>query len=189
MWSVLLQNLTAPDDFSFGSVNPASQTVNAGGTANYVISINPLGNAGSPVAFSCSDLPVGATCTFTPNPATPVAGGSSVALAIAVPASASVPFKLTAPRLTAAPYRIPIVFSAFALISLLLVPTRLFRRHGFAVAFTCLAVVATLVSMSACSGGGSGGGGGGGQGQPFQIEIKGSSGNFQHSTTVQLIVN
>lgn len=189
MWSVLLQNLTAPDDFSFGSVNPASQTVNAGGTANYVISINPLGNAGSPVAFSCSDLPVGATCIFTPNPATPVAGGSSVALAIAVPASASVPFKLTAPRLTAAPYRIPIVFSAFALISLLLVPTRLFRRHGFAVAFTCLAVVATLVSMSACSGGGSGGGGGGGQGQPFQIEIKGSSGNFQHSTTVQLIVN
>jgi hypothetical protein len=42
--------------------------------------------------------------------------------------------------------------------------------------------------MSACGGGS--GGGGGGQGQAFQIEIMGSSGNtFQHSTTVQLIVN
>jgi hypothetical protein len=187
MWSLLLPNFTTSDDFSFGTVSPASQTVSTGGTANYVVPVSPVG-AGSPVTLSCSGLPAGATCTFTPNPVTPAAGGTNVALAIAVPSSAIVPFRLATPRFTSTLYRLPLVVLILGLVSLLLVSKQLLRARRFAVAFTCVAIFLVLVSMSACGGGS--GGGGGGQGQAFQIEIMGSSGNtFQHSTTVQLIVN
>lgn len=189
MWSLLLPNLTTADDFSFGTVTPSSQTVAAGGTANYTIPVDLAGNSGSPVTLSCSGLPAGATCTFTPNPATPVMGGTNVALAIAVPSLAIIPFELITPRLTFSFYRIPLIISVFAFITLLLLSKKVFRGRRVAIAFTCAAVFLALVSISACGGGSGGGGEGGGQGQPFQVEIKGSSGNFQHSTSVQLILN
>jgi hypothetical protein len=189
MWSLLLPTIMTADDFSFGTVTPASQTVSPGGTANYVIPLNTVGNAGSPVAFSCSGLPAGATCTFTPNPATPAAGGTNVALSIAVPSSAIVPFKVATQRLTLSLYPISIGLLALAFISLLIIPAKIFRRRTLAAAFAWSALFLMLAFMSACGGGGSGGGGGGGQGQPFQVEIKGSSGGFQHSTTARLIVN
>lgn len=189
MWSLLLPNIPTSDDFSFGTITPRTQTVDVGGTANYVLPVSLVGSAGSPVTLTCSDLPVGATCNFTPNPATPEAGGTNVALAITVPSSAIVPIKFTMPRLARAAYRILIAVLAVAFMSLLIVPLRIFRKRRFAIAFACIAVLLALVSISACGGGGSGGGGGGGQGQTFEVEIKGVSGNFQHSTTVQLIVN
>lgn len=189
MWSLLLPTVMTADDFSFGTVTPPSQTVSAGGTANYAIPLDTVGNAGSPVTFSCSGLPSGATCTFTPNPATPAAGGTNVALAIAVPSSAIVPFKVTTPRLTSSLYPISIGLLAIAFLSLLIIPARIIRRPTLAVAFAWSALFLIFVSMAACGGGGSGGGGSGGQGRPFQIEIKGASGSFQHSTTVRLIVD
>jgi hypothetical protein len=52
----------------------------------------------------------------------------------------------------------------------------------------CLSVIVLLGVMAAC--GGSGGGGGGGVvPQTFQITVQGVGGNFQHSTTVQLVVD
>jgi serine protease AprX len=41
-----------------------------GGTASYTVTITPSGTFSSPVTFSISGLPSGASSTFSPNPAT-----------------------------------------------------------------------------------------------------------------------
>jgi len=53
-------------------------------------------------------------------------------------------------------------------------------------AFACVSVIVLLGLMAAC--GGSGGGGGTAP-QTFEITIQGVAGNFQHSTTVQVVVD
>jgi hypothetical protein len=55
-------------------------------------------------------------------------------------------------------------------------------------AFACVSVIVLLGLMAACGGSGSGGGGGTVP-QTFEITIQGVAGNFQHSTTVQLVVD
>ena len=177
----------APCDFGFGTVNPGSETVGPGGTANYTVPVLPVGDGGSPVTLACSSgLPAGAICNFTPNPATPAVGGTNVALAITVPASAHLPFNPATWRLPPAMRGAPIVLLAFAIGSLFLAASRLSRRRGSSIGFACGLLILILAGMSACGGGG---GGGGQHIQTFQIGIQGTSGTFQHSTSVQLVVN
>jgi hypothetical protein len=52
-------------------------------------------------------------------------------------------------------------------------------------ALECLSVIVLLGLMGACGGGGAGGI----VPQTYQITIQGVGGNFQHSTTVQLVVD
>ncbi|MFZ0771909.1 MAG: SBBP repeat-containing protein [Candidatus Sulfotelmatobacter sp.] len=49
------------------SVTPFSQTVVAGNTATYSVQVAPFTTFGSNVSLSCSSLPVGASCGFTPS--------------------------------------------------------------------------------------------------------------------------
>jgi hypothetical protein len=60
-------------------------------------------------------------------------------------------------------------------------------RPRVRMAFACVSVIVLLGLMAAC--GGSGSGGGGTVPQTFEITIQGVAGNFQHSTTVQLVVD
>jgi hypothetical protein len=53
------------------------------------------------------------------------------------------------------------------------------------IALACVSVIVLLGLMAACGGSG----GGGPIPQTFQLTIQGVSGNFQHSTTVQLVVD
>ena len=53
-------------DFSV-SILPSSQTVVAGNTATYSVFVSPSLTFGSNVALSCSSLPAGASCGFTPS--------------------------------------------------------------------------------------------------------------------------
>jgi hypothetical protein len=55
-------------------------------------------------------------------------------------------------------------------------------------ALSLTAIVILIALMAAC-GGGSGGGGGGMPGQTLTITIQGVSQNFQHLTSVQLVVD
>ena len=68
---------TVIPDFTL-SVTPSSQTVAVGGAAGYTVTITGSEGFASSVQLSCSELPAGAACTFTPNPAPP--GTSSLAL-------------------------------------------------------------------------------------------------------------
>ncbi len=62
------------------AATPASQSVAAGGTANYTVNVTPSGGYSGVVDFSVSGLPAGATASFIP--ATVTASGSTT-LAIA----------------------------------------------------------------------------------------------------------
>ena len=53
-------------DFSI-SILPSSQTVVAGNTATYSVFVSPSETFGANVSLSCSSLPVGASCGFTPS--------------------------------------------------------------------------------------------------------------------------
>jgi hypothetical protein len=61
--------VTMPADFTL-SPSPATQSILAGGSTNYGITINPTNGFNGQVALSVSGLPTGANGSFTPNPAT-----------------------------------------------------------------------------------------------------------------------
>jgi hypothetical protein len=172
-------------DFSFGTTIPSSNTVSAGGTANYQVALHAVGSAGGVVQLSCSSPPVGITCNFTPNPATTSATGTSVALMISVPATASLPAAPVAspamPEIETAQF----VFAAMLAIFILLAALHKSHRTRARMALECLSVIVLLGLMGACGGGGAGGI----VPQTYQITIQGVGGNFQHSTTVQLVVD
>ena len=70
-------------DYSL-SISPSSVSVpRAGGIATYTVTITRTGGFSSPVTFSISGLPSGATGSFTPNPAS----GSSSTLNVTVSSS------------------------------------------------------------------------------------------------------
>lgn len=71
---------------------PASQTISAGGTANYSLALNAnTGSANDPITLSClsSSLPSGASCTFTPSVITPSSDAVSFSVAVTVPSSSA----------------------------------------------------------------------------------------------------
>jgi hypothetical protein len=170
-------------DFSFGATVPASNNVSAGGTASYQLALNAVGNAGSSVQLSCSNAPAGFNCNFAPNPATTAAVASNVALTISVPTTASLPFaRYTLPRtLRLEPARS--TFAAVLAIFVLFSASRKMPRAR--VAFACASLILLAGLMAACGGSG----GGGPVPKTYEITIQGVAGNFQHSTTVQLVVD
>ncbi|MFY9803112.1 MAG: hypothetical protein WA211_13530 [Candidatus Acidiferrales bacterium] len=181
-----------PCDFSFGSVTPASSTVSPGGTADYQVTLQPVGAANSAVQLTCSIALPGASCQFTPNPATPATGGTKVAMMVSIPASASVrdfngeerfEFLLGATRRLAWPLAVAMLFA----LALCAAAMRFAKRRGALAAVCCLGAIVLLNMMAACGGGG--GGGGGNQGKTYEITITGTSGNYQHLTSVQVVVD
>jgi len=65
------------------SASPASVTVKQGGTANDTVSVSQLGGSfPNAVSLSCSGLPVGASCTFSPASVTPGTGTANSALSL-----------------------------------------------------------------------------------------------------------
>ncbi len=170
-------------DFSFGATVPASETVSAGETASYQLAVNSVGNAGSNVQLSCSNAPAGFTCNFLPNPPTTAAAMSDVALTISVPASANLPVgRFARPRtLKFEPAQLAV--AAMLVTFILLVVSKKMPRAR--TAFACASVFVFLGLMAACGGGG----GGGPVPKTYEVKIQGVAGNFQHSTTVQLVVD
>jgi hypothetical protein len=65
------------------STTPSAATVIRGNAAAFTVSIAPLGGAYSPaVALSCSGLPAGASCSFSPQSVAPGSAGATVSLNI-----------------------------------------------------------------------------------------------------------
>ena len=76
-------------DFAFTPVTPPTQTVGAGQSAIYNLSVMPVGTAfSSPVSLSCAGAPANSTCSFTPNPVTPGSAAAAVVMTIATSATA-----------------------------------------------------------------------------------------------------
>jgi hypothetical protein len=87
-------NLPAPD-FSVAA-SPASFTVTAGQSGTTTVTLTPLNGFNSAVSFSCSGLPTGATCSFSPSTVTPP-GSTSTTLTVATPTTAAALHRNSAP--------------------------------------------------------------------------------------------
>ncbi len=185
--ALTFSSVGASCDFSFGSTVPASNTTSAGGTASYQVNLTAVGNAGGVVQISCSSPPAGITCNFTPNPATTSAAVTSVALMVNVPATATLPAAPdTSPQAPQKMQSAELALIAMLAIFILFRAVKNSDRSKAGMALACLSVIVLLGVMEACGGGG---GGSGPVPQTYQITIQGVGGNFQHSTTVQLVVD
>jgi len=74
---VPLSGSTPPPDFSFGAP-PSPQTISAGQTATFSLSLSGSNGFTGSVSFTCSGAPPASDCTISPNPAT--VGGSTPAM-------------------------------------------------------------------------------------------------------------
>jgi sugar lactone lactonase YvrE len=158
--------------FTVASATP-TQTVQPGGAATYTINVNPVnGSYTSAVTLTASGLPSGATASFSPNPVTPGAEGTSSTLTV----------QTAAPVTTAANLRWPLAAPALALIGILFLPRRR-ARHWLALGILMLASLGAL-TLSGCGGGFYSGS----ASHSYTITVTGTSGTDVQTTTVQLTV-
>lgn len=80
---------------------PTSDTVTAGGNASYALTLAAQGGFSSPVTLSCSGLPTGATCGF--SPANPVTPGSSTLDTLTISTTGSTPAGTSTVTITGTP--------------------------------------------------------------------------------------
>jgi hypothetical protein len=193
-WTIAL---TVSQDFTLGSLTPATQTITPGQSASYNFSVLPVGSSfPSTVSFSCSGAPVISVCSFTPNPVTPGNGSAAVVMNISTTSSAA---NLSPPGLdrTILSYALWLTLPGLALLATIS-RAREHTRRTLNASLLGLFLLAFL--LPSCGGGGSNGGGGGGGGggqqqgtQPgtYTITVTGTSGTLSHPapSTVTLVVS
>jgi hypothetical protein len=79
---------TVVQDYSIGNFSAASQTIGPGQSITYNLSVSPVGAAyGNAITLNCSVFPAfSGTCTFSPNPVSPLSSATSAAVVMTVTA-------------------------------------------------------------------------------------------------------
>jgi hypothetical protein len=167
-------------DFSLGAT-PASATVIAGQSTQFMLTLTPAGGFASNVTFSCSPV-TGVTCSFNPATVTPANGAASTTLTVTTSASVS-RYGLLTPDLIG-PYSL---LAALGLFSLLMWRGAKLRIAGASLlTTTALAIVGLGFVMAGCGGYGS-------SSTPSNrgtasIAVTAQSGTISHSTTLKVTV-
>jgi hypothetical protein len=73
-------------DFSI-AISPSNATTSVGQSATYTVTVLPISGFNNPILFSCSGLPAGATCSFSPAALTPGSGPVSSTLTVSTAAT------------------------------------------------------------------------------------------------------
>ncbi len=172
-------------DFSLTST-PTSNTINAGSTATYALSVAPLGGAfTNAVNLSCNGAPSKSTCTVSPSSVTPGSNPAAATLRIITTGTSA----QVVPLLRRPNQMLYAVWMQFGVFGILLAGSK--RRSQKLPALILLALVVTaLLFMSACAGG-TGIGQQSKSGTPpgtYTITVSGTSGGLQHSIPVTLKV-
>lgn len=178
----------ASSDFSVAA-SPTSDTVTAGSTATYHLTVTPVGGSfSSAVELACSGLPAETSCTFSPSSVTPGASAGTSTLSISTVASTAQALPLMpigSTRAFAMWMQLPGVgfFGMFLLNG---------KTRGSKLRLSIvLAVIALgLISLTACAGG-TGIGKVPQQGTAsgsYTVTVTGTSGNLHHSVPVTLVV-
>ncbi|HWX56366.1 MAG TPA: FG-GAP-like repeat-containing protein [Verrucomicrobiae bacterium] len=149
--STLVEDIrvSVPADFTMDA-SPQSATIKAGQSATFNITVNPVGDLTSTVGFSCSGLPAGASCSFSPGSLTPGINPVSTTLTLTTTAqSTAAPLAAQRPGLFVWPLSVAGFFSLLLFVAL--------RNRNIArQALILWAAMAGLLLMAGCGGGGSG---------------------------------
>jgi hypothetical protein len=175
-------------DFTF-SAAPTSASVPAGKSAQFNLTISPIGGFAQPITLSCSGLPKAASCSSTTaNPVTP-SGTTNVTVTVNTGLRTFVPSGR--PIGVQPPRVIPMGNSGWLalLAALFLGATALFGVRGRREAAMLLLVVVMICVSASCNGGGQAGAPSGTPTGTYQIGITGTAGVISHTATVTLRVN
>jgi hypothetical protein len=134
-------NLTVLFETFTLSGSPALATVTAGSPANYTVTVTPMFGFNQQVNLSCTNLPAGAGCSFSPGSVT-LNGKvpSSVALTLSTTQSVSAWrwFRRVPPR--------PLMLVALTSFALMLLLQLMRKRRGYASAHARLAMAARITA-------------------------------------------
>lgn len=172
------------------SVSPQSATVRRGQSANYTVTLTPQNGFSTAVSLSCSGLPSGTSCSFSPNPVTPAGAPANSTLKIATASSSAF---LTPHRVQPPIYAIWVPFSLLALIGFGAVQGSREKRGQRFLLLLFLLVLLALPGVG-CGGGSSVSESGSSRGQTgtpagtYTVKISGPSDSIRRSTTVTLVV-
>jgi hypothetical protein len=185
------ENVTATfqlaPDFSISASALTPSTVSPGGSATSNITLGAVNGFNSAIALTCSVSAASQPrpkCSISPNSVTP---GTPATLTVTT----------TAPNLAAYPFGSPDVLYAawlpafgLTLLGVGVAPTRTRkpRRRGLLV---CCLIIGSFAFLAGCGGGSSNDGSHGSSGTPpgtYTITVNGTSGNTQHSATVNVTV-
>lgn len=166
--------LNLPRVFSLTAL-PTSLDVSAGSTGSVNLTVTPQNGFDSTVAFACSGLPAGATCTFNPATVTPVGTSASSTLTLSIGAKSA--------RLV--PSARPVLPDTLFALATFCLGWR--RRRILQNRLLILTLVGLLGVMSACGGGG---GSGAGPSSPAasMVTVTASSGTLQQTVAISLSV-
>ena len=188
---VLTGSATAPPSADFTlAASPGSNTVQAGSTSSYTLTITPQGGFTGTVQITCTGAPSEAICSAATSPVINGADPVTVRINVTTTAASLVPISRYSIR-TRTPSGTQLL-AAYCLVLLslfvLVRSSSRFRKTRFA-AF----VILLLGSIMACGGGSSSGGGGSGNaGTPtgtYTLTITATSGTITHTMPMTLIVN
>ena len=180
-------------DFS-ASVGPAGDTINAGQSANFTVTITPSGGFNKVVTFSCSGMPTGASCTVAPSSVTLDGSNASTTKLMVTTTQRSGFF--TWPQLRVRPRLGPwswVSFLGCILFWIGFLRLRNVQGRGLRFLLPCSALFLAVVCAS-CGGGyvtptpGKGPPGGTPAGTYTRF-VTGTSGNVSHAASAQLTVN
>jgi len=176
------------------SVSPTANTITAGQSATFTVSIMPSGGFNKVVMFTCSGMPTGASCTVAPSSVTLDGTNSSSARVVVLTTQRSGFFSW--PRLRVQPKFGPwSVAALFACILLWvsLISSRKIQPLRLRFLLPCFVLFFAALCTS-CGGGvvtpmpGKGPPGGTPAGT-YTIVVTGTSGNVSHAASSQLTVN
>jgi hypothetical protein len=163
---------------SFGT-NPSLLTILSGGSGNVTVTAAAQSGAfNNAIALSCSGLPRGMTCSFSPAAITPGAGSVNSVLTVSAPS-------LVSANREGSHVLLAVWMSTFGFFGLSLAGK--IQRKRIVTALGACAVAAMIVGATSCSGTPSSRVNGS-NAASYAVTVNGSSGSVQLSTTVTVTV-
>jgi len=180
--SVLTINLSGVGGTSFSlTASPSTNTITAGQSASYSLTIVPSGGFNQTVSLTCTGAPAGATCSI--SPASVALNGSSASTATAT--VTTVARSSTSAAFTSGSKGGKVLDPLYAVGFFLIAALRPARRRRLTVA------ILLLGTLAACGGGGSNRSSGptGTQAGMYTLTLNGNGGGANQTTQVMLVVN